>query len=76
MKVWGGGDGASTIMEFCTVEEYSIVFSICVSSVAVKNINGSDKGSGSVLYGGSFEDAWDGNPEGVRPGEGDTLGFS
>ena len=61
-------------MEFLTTEVYAVGLLIGIAVVAVRSVLGGDEGSGSVLSGGSFEDARDGNIEGVRPGEGDPLG--
>ena len=47
-----------------------------VAIVLVRIKIGGDEEEGSVLSGGSFEFACDGNFEGVGPGEDDTLGFS
>ena len=45
-----------------------------VSVVAVRNIFGGEKGSGSVVSGVSFEGDSDVKLDGVWPIEGDTLG--
>ena len=58
------------------MEGYAAGFLICVAVVLVRSIIGGDEGLGSVLSGGSFEDACDGNLEGVRPAENDTLSVS
>ena len=47
---------------------------IVVAVVAVRHVIGGDKGAGSVLSVGSFEYDFDGNLEGVSPGEGDPTG--
>ena len=51
MEVQGGGSGATTIMEFCTMYGYVVGFLIGVSVVAVRSILGSDEGSWSYLSG-------------------------
>ena len=66
--------GAGTIMEFWTLEGCTVGF--LVVAVVVRIILGGDEVAGSVLSGGSFEDAFGGNLEGVRPGEGVPLGVS
>ena len=76
MESQGGGAGAATIMEFWTMVEYYVVFLKYVAVVAVIIRLGCDKGSGSVLSGGSFECASYGNIEGVGTVEGSLLGIS
>ena len=46
VELWGGGAGAATIMEFWTMEGYSVVFLICVYMVSVKIIFGVGEGAG------------------------------
>ena len=53
MKLRGGGDVATTIMEFCTMEVYYVGFLIGVAVVEVISILGGDEGSGKVLSDGS-----------------------
>ena len=55
----GVGAGAATIMKFWNMYVYSVVFLIGVDVVAVISMIGGDKGTGSVLPGGSFEYARD-----------------
>ena len=74
VEVRGRGDGATNIMEFWTMEGYTVVFLIGVAVVAVTIILGVEEGAGSVLSGGYFENYSDVNLEGVGTGEGDTLG--
>ena len=58
------------------MEVYDVGFLIGVSVVAVRIILGGDKGAGSVLSDGSFEDNLVGKIESAGPGEGDPLGKS
>ena len=44
--------------------------------VVVRGILGGDQVAESVLSGGSFEDYFYGNIEGISPGEGDPMGVS
>ena len=70
----GGGSGAPTIIKFWTMEGHSVGFLIGVAEVLVRSMLGGDEGSGSVLSGGPFEGASDGNLEGVGIVEGDPIG--
>ena len=65
--------GAVTMMGFWTMNGYSVGFLIGVAVVLVRSILGGNKGSGTVLSDGSFEDACYGNLEGVWPGEGNVV---
>ena len=49
VEVRGRGDGATNIMEFWTMEGYTVVFLIGVAVVAVTIILGVEEGAGSVL---------------------------
>ena len=60
-------------MDICTFGLSVVGFLKGVSVVAVRIRLGGDKGSGSVLSGGSFEGDSDGNLESVGPGEVDPL---
>ena len=53
VKVRGGGYFAATIMEFWTMEGYTVVFLIGVSVVEVISILGGAKVSGKFLSDGS-----------------------
>ena len=63
-----GGSGAVTIMKFFIIEGCAVGFLIGLAVVAVISILGVDKGAGSVLSEGSFEDVCDVNLEGVSHG--------
>ena len=76
VEVRGGGAGAATIMEFFSMEGYSTGFLIGVAIVAARLLIGDEKGLGSILSGGSFEDFCDGNLESVRHVDGNPMGLS